>query len=79
MIEPRLTASRDETALSPALLDLIRRHTGGRPLAYPDGPTLLRGGFWAEIHAFRLADPPPGFQGHLVVRIMPTASPARKD
>src|SRR5437867_2286952 len=76
---PRPMASGNDTALFPALLDLIRQHTGGPPLAYADPPTPLRGGFWAEIHAFRLAEPPPGFAGDLVVRIMPDGTRATRD
>jgi aminoglycoside phosphotransferase (APT) family kinase protein len=39
----------------------------------------LHGGFWAEIFAFELADPPRGFEGELVLRLMPDAARAKRE
>lgn len=39
----------------------------------------LTGGFWAELVSFRLANPPEGWSGPLVARVMPDAATAAKE
>src|SRR6185295_8610366 len=39
----------------------------------------MRGGFWAELFAFSLANPPAGWPAELVVRLMPDPGSARKE
>jgi aminoglycoside phosphotransferase (APT) family kinase protein len=48
-------------------------------LAFDRPPARLSGGFWAELAAFSLAEPPPGWPADLVVRVMPSAEVARKE
>jgi len=62
-----------------ALLDVLRTETGRPELAYARPPVALTGGFWAELLAFSLADPPPGWPADLVARVMPDAGVARKE
>jgi len=64
---------------SSRLLYVLRAVTGDPELAYADPPRQLSGGFWAELLAFSLADPPPGWPGELVARIMPHAGMAHKE
>lgn len=62
-----------------ALLGVLRTATGQPGLVYEHEPVRLSGGFWAELLAFSLADPPAGWPGELVARVMPDASLARKE
>ena len=39
----------------------------------------MRGGFWAELFAFSLANPPAGWPAELVARLMPDPGSARKE
>ncbi len=39
----------------------------------------MRGGFWAELLSFSLADPPDGWPAELVARLMPDPVAARKE
>ena len=39
----------------------------------------MRGGFWAELFAFSLANPPAGWRAELVARLMPDPGSARKE
>ena len=64
---------------SSKLLQVLRAATGDPNLAYAEPPRPLSGGFWAELLAFSLADPPPGWPGELVARIMPEAAAALKE
>jgi aminoglycoside phosphotransferase (APT) family kinase protein len=64
---------------SSKLLQVLREATGDPGLCYADPPRPLGGGFWAELVAFSLADPPPGWPGELVARFMPDADAARKE
>jgi aminoglycoside phosphotransferase (APT) family kinase protein len=57
----------------------MRAATGDPELSYADEPRALSGGFWAELLAFSLADPPAGWPAELVARIMPDAGAARKE
>jgi len=65
--------------LSASLLGVLRRVTGDDRLAYHGAPRALTGGFWAELLTFRLADPPVGWTGALVARVMPDAATAAKE
>jgi aminoglycoside phosphotransferase (APT) family kinase protein len=61
------------------LLDVLRAATGDADLCYAETPRPLSGGFWAELVAFSLADPPSGWPRELVARFMPDAEAARKE
>ena len=61
------------------LLAKLRSVTGLRDLAYSRPPVNLTGGFWAELLAFSLAEPPPGWPHELVARLMPEPFTARKE
>src|SRR5258708_30973913 len=62
------------------MLPGVLRPTAVRPaLAYASEPVRLTGGFWAELLAFALTDPPPRWPRELVARIMPDAGVARKE
>jgi aminoglycoside phosphotransferase (APT) family kinase protein len=67
------------TDLNTALLAELRAVTGRPGLDYAEDPEPLSGGFWAELRAFTLADPPPGWPADLVARVMPDAGTARKE
>jgi len=64
---------------SDALLEVLRAATGDPGLAYATAPYSLSGGFWAELLAFSLAEPPAGWPAELVARIMPDADVASKE
>jgi len=64
---------------SDRLLQVLRTTTGDAGLSYAEPPRALTGGFWAELLAFSLTDPPPGWPGELVARIMPEAGLASKE
>jgi aminoglycoside phosphotransferase (APT) family kinase protein len=64
---------------SSRLLQALRAATGDPELSYADPPRTLSGGFWAELLAFSLADPPPDWPAELVARIMPEAEVAHKE
>ncbi|HEX7992520.1 MAG TPA: hypothetical protein VF506_01280, partial [Streptosporangiaceae bacterium] len=66
-------------ALDSRVLDELRAATGRPDLEFAAQPERLTGGFWAELLAFRLADPPPGWPRDLVARVMPEAATARKE
>jgi aminoglycoside phosphotransferase (APT) family kinase protein len=65
--------------LAERLLCVLRNKTGVATLAYRDAPRRLSGGFWAELLAFSLAEPPPGWEGELVARVMPEPTVAAKE
>jgi aminoglycoside phosphotransferase (APT) family kinase protein len=71
-----VTVNRD---LESRLLAAIGDATGVPTLAYARMPESLTGGFWAELVAFSLVDPPPGWPADLVARIMPDPSSAQKE
>ena len=58
---------------------MLRTATASADLGYADLPQPLTGGFWAELFAFSLAAPPPGWPGELVIRLMPDPALARKE
>jgi aminoglycoside phosphotransferase (APT) family kinase protein len=53
--------------------------TGRAGLAFEHDPVPLTGGYWAELLAFSLMEPPPGWPHDLVLRLMPDAVVARKE
>jgi len=65
--------------LDDQLMAVLRSVTGSPGLAYSRAPVRLTGGFWAELLAFSLAEPPDGWPADLVVRIMPEAFTAAKE
>ena len=67
------------TELEDRLLNVLRSQTGRPDLSYAGEPVPLSGGFWAELVAFGLTDPPPGWPAQLVARVMPDATFARKE
>jgi aminoglycoside phosphotransferase (APT) family kinase protein len=65
--------------LTGQLLRVLRTMTGRPALDYTRTPEALSGGFWAELVAFSLAGPPPGWPRELVARLMPDPGLARKE
>jgi len=65
--------------LDARVLEEVRVATGRPELEFAAKPVRLTGGFWAELLAFRLVDPPPGWPPDLVARVMPDAYVARKE
>jgi aminoglycoside phosphotransferase (APT) family kinase protein len=65
--------------LDDQLLSVLRSVTGSPHLAYSRAPVPLTGGFWAQLLAFSLADPPDGWPQDLVARIMPEPFTASKE
>ena len=61
------------------LLAVLRETTGLPALAYARQLESLTGGFWADLVAFSLVDPPPGWPNDLVARMMPDAAVALKE
>src|SRR5215472_5227917 len=61
------------------LLRVLRTATASADLGYANPPQPLTGGFWAELFAFSLAGPPPGWPRELVIRLMPDPALARKE
>ena len=60
-----------DTSTTDHLLDTLRQATGRPDLDYAGTPTPLKGGFYAEMLRFRLADPPADLDRNLVARIVP--------
>lgn len=58
---------------------MLERCSGRSGLRYRRAPERLHGGFWAEIYAFELEDPPRGFEGELVLRLMPDPARAKRE
>jgi len=69
----------NDEVLDDGLLTVLRSVTGAPALTYSRAPERLTGGFWAELFAFSLAQPPDGWPSDLVVRVMPHADTARKE
>jgi aminoglycoside phosphotransferase (APT) family kinase protein len=58
----------------------VLRNAAGLPgLEYERRPEPMRGGFWAELLSFSLANPPDGWPAELVARLMPDSATARKE
>jgi aminoglycoside phosphotransferase (APT) family kinase protein len=68
-----------DTDISELLIGVLRTATGTPGLEYIRRPEPMRGGFWAELLSFSLADPPEGWPGELVARLMPDPGSARKE
>jgi aminoglycoside phosphotransferase (APT) family kinase protein len=65
--------------LEDRLLCVLRMRTGDPTLEYSGPPARLTGGFWADLIAFELCDPPADWDGQLVARVMPEPLLARKE
>src|SRR5207248_3394240 len=65
--------------LAPAVLDVLRRHTGNPELQYAEPPVRVSGGFWADILAVRLEGAPPELDRDLIVRVMPADDAAHRE
>jgi aminoglycoside phosphotransferase (APT) family kinase protein len=61
------------------LLAVLRRATGRADLDFDDTPTVLTGGFWAQLVSFRLNGAPAGWDLPLVARVMPEPATAAKE
>ena len=68
-----------DTDIAGRLIGVLRSTTGTPGLEYARGPEPLRGGFWAELLSFSLANPPDGWPAELVARLMPDPDTARKE
>jgi len=65
--------------LSGSLLEVLRTATTTPNLDYRIEPESLRGGFWADLFTFSLAEPPQAWPGELVLRLMPDPGLAQKE
>jgi hypothetical protein len=68
-----------DTGIAERLIGVLRSATGTPDLEYERRPEPMRGGFWAELFAFSLANPPEGWPAELVARLMPDPGSARKE
>ena len=68
-----------DTDIAGRLLGVLRSATGTPDLEYERRPEPMRGGFWAELLSFSLANPPDGWPAELVARLMPDPGTARKE
>ena len=68
-----------DTGIAERLIGVLRSAAGTPDLEYDRRPEPMRGGFWAELFAFSLANPPAGWPGELVARLMPDPGSARKE
>jgi hypothetical protein len=68
-----------DTGITERLIGVLRSATGTPDLEYDRRPEPMRGGFWAELFAFSLANPPGGWPAELVARLMPDPGSARKE
>jgi len=68
-----------DTDIADELIGVLRSATGTPGLEYERRPEPMRGGFWAELFAFSLANPPAGWPAGLVARLMPDPGSARKE
>jgi aminoglycoside phosphotransferase (APT) family kinase protein len=68
-----------DTGIAERLIGVLRSATGIPDLEYTRRPEPMRGGFWAEIFSFSLAQPPDGWPAELVARLMPDPGAARKE
>jgi aminoglycoside phosphotransferase (APT) family kinase protein len=68
-----------DTGIAERLIGVLRSATGTPDLEYERRPEPMRGGFWAELFAFSLANPPADWPGELVARLMPDPGTARKE
>jgi aminoglycoside phosphotransferase (APT) family kinase protein len=68
-----------DTDITERLIEVLRGATGTPGLEYERRPEPMQGGFWAELLSFSLANPPDGWPGELVARLMPDPGTARKE
>ena len=68
-----------DTDIAGRLLGVLRSATGTPDLEYERRPQPMRGGFWAQLFAFSLVNPPAGWPAELVARLMPDPGSARKE
>jgi aminoglycoside phosphotransferase (APT) family kinase protein len=68
-----------DTGISERLIGVLRSATATPGLEYERRPEPLRGGFWAELWSFSLANPPDGWPAGLVARLMPDPGLALKE
>lgn len=68
-----------DSDLTGRLISVLRNASGWPGLEYEGQPEPLRGGFWAELFSFSLANPPGGWPAELVARLMPDPGTARKE
>jgi aminoglycoside phosphotransferase (APT) family kinase protein len=68
-----------DTDIAGRLIGVLRSTTGAPDLGYERRPEPMRGGFWAELFSFSLANPPDGWPAELVARLMPDPGSARKE
>jgi aminoglycoside phosphotransferase (APT) family kinase protein len=68
-----------DTGIAERLIGVLRSATGTPDLEYDRRPEPMRGGFWAELFAFSLANPPADWPSELVARLMPDPGSALKE
>jgi aminoglycoside phosphotransferase (APT) family kinase protein len=68
-----------DTGIAERLIGVLRTAAGTPGLEYGHRPEPMRGGFWAELLSFSLANPPEGWPAELVARLMPDPGSARKE
>jgi aminoglycoside phosphotransferase (APT) family kinase protein len=68
-----------DTGIADRLLAVLRSAADAPGLEYKRRPEPMRGGFWAELFSFSLANPPAGWPTELVARLMPDPGSARKE
>jgi len=68
-----------DTDITERLIGVLRGVTGTPGLSYERRPEPMRGGFWADICSFSLANPPDGWPAELVLRLMPHPEVGRKE
>ena len=68
-----------DTGIAERLIGVLRTAAGTPGLEYERRPEPMQGGFWAELFAFSLANPPEGWPAELVARLMPDPGSARKE
>jgi aminoglycoside phosphotransferase (APT) family kinase protein len=68
-----------DTGIPERLIGVLRSAAGTPGLEYEHRPEPLRGGFWAELWSFSLANAPDGWPAELVARLMPDPGLALKE
>jgi aminoglycoside phosphotransferase (APT) family kinase protein len=68
-----------DTGIAERLIGVLRSAADAPDLEYERRPEPMRGGFWAELFAFSLANPPAGWPADLVARLMPDPATACKE
>ncbi len=68
-----------DTGIAERLIGVLRSAAGTPGLEYERRPEPMRGGFWAELFSFSLANPPADWPAELVARLMPDPGSARKE